>query len=60
MLVTLASLQTSIKAVVDSTNWVLYYPEDQSFPGPVTANALRVDNAHIGTLRIGKVRGLAS
>lgn len=53
------SLQTSVKAVVDISNRVLYFSEDQSFPGPVMAKMLRVDNAHLGTLRIGKVWGPA-
>ena len=46
----------SIKRVVEASNSVLYFSEDQSFPGPIAALALRVDTAHLGTLRIGTVR----
>lgn len=49
-------LQESVEVLVNKSNSVLYYSEDQSFPGPITAPALRVDAAHFGTLRIDKVR----
>ncbi|MPC21231.1 hypothetical protein E2C01_014208 [Portunus trituberculatus] len=48
------ALEVAVKDVVDSSNRILYFSEDQSFPGPVVSRALQVDTAHIGTLRIGK------
>lgn len=53
-------LQESVTVLVNNSNDVLYYSEDQSFPGPITAPALRVDAAHFGTLKINMVRGRQS
>ncbi|XP_063869289.1 uncharacterized protein LOC135105158 [Scylla paramamosain] len=52
------ALGAAVKDVVDSSNRVLYFSEDQSFPGPVVASAMQVDTAHLGTFRIGKLNDL--
>ncbi|XP_050702192.1 uncharacterized protein LOC126988153 isoform X5 [Eriocheir sinensis] len=54
----LEALQESVQVLQNNSNYVLYYSEDQSFPGPINAPALRVDAAHFGTLKIGKLNGL--
>lgn len=53
-------LQESVKALLNSSKDVLYYNEDQTFPGPVTAPTLRADAAHFGILKMNKVRGSSS
>lgn len=49
-------LQESVKVLQNNSNSVLYYSEDQTFPGPISVAALRVDTAHFGKLKIDKVR----